>query len=110
MSDTPLAAPAGSGYVFAVADGSEFYIPGAFHVERDDELFLFDDDQEAALAAERDGFPLVRGMEDVPDGVYLDTEENRAAILLGLQKYPEYRTVTHPVEQEPGSQAGPVFT
>ena len=107
MSDTPVA-PAGSGYVFAVADGSEFYIPGALHVERDDGLFLFDDDQETALAAERDGFPLIRGMDGVPDGVYLDTEENRAAILLGLQKYPEYRTVAHPVEQEPNT--GPALT
>ena len=108
MSDTALTAPAGSGYVFAVADGSEFYIPGALHVERDDELFLFADDEEAALAAERDGFPLIRGMEDVPDGVYLDTEENRAAILLGLREHPEYRTATHTVEQ--GPQMGPALT
>ena len=110
MSDTALVAPAGSGYVFAVADGSEFYIPGALHVERDDELLMFDDDEKAALAAERDGFPLIRGMDGVPDGVYLDTGENRAAILLGLEKYPEYRTVTHTMEQEPDSKAGPVFT
>lgn len=108
MSDAALTAPAGSGYIFAIADGSEFYIPGALHVERDDELFLYADDEEAALAAERDGFPLIRGMEDVPDGVYLDTEENRAAILLGLQAYPEYRTVTHTVEQ--GPQMGPALT
>ena len=32
-------------------------------------------------------------MEDVPDGVYLDTEENRKAILRGLQQYPEYKNV-----------------
>ena len=108
MSDTPLTAPAGSGYVFAIADSSEFYIPGALHVERDDELLLFDDDEEAALAAERDGFPLIRGMDDVPDGVYLDTEENRVAILLGLREHPEYRTVTHTVEQ--GPQMGPALT
>ena len=44
MSDTALTALAGFGYVFAVADGSEFYIPGALRVERDDELLLFDDD------------------------------------------------------------------
>ena len=108
MSDTALTAPAGSGYVFAIADGSEFYIPGVLHVERDDELFLFADDEEAALAAERDGFPLIRGMEDVPDGVYLDTEENRTAILLGLREHPEYRTATHTVEQ--GPQMGPALT
>ena len=86
-------APPGSGYVFAIADGSGFYIPGALHVERDDELFLFADDEDAAHAAELAGFPLVHGMEDVPDGVYLDTEENRKAILRGLQQYPEYKNV-----------------
>jgi len=86
-----LTAPPGSGYVFAVADGSDFYIPGALHVERDDTLFLFADDEEAAKAAELAGFPLIHEMEDVPDGVYLDTEENRAAILRGLRQYPEYK-------------------
>ena len=86
-----LVAPPGSGYVFALADDSDFYIPGALHVERDDSLSLFPDDEEAAKAAEQDGFPLIHGMEDVPDGIYLDTEENREAILRGLRQYPEYR-------------------
>ena len=61
------------GYVFAIADGSEFYIPDAVHIERDDELFLFADDEQAAQAAERDGVRLIYGMEHVPDGVYVDT-------------------------------------
>ena len=107
MGDTAPVAPAGSGYVFAIADGSEFYIPDALHVERDDELFLFADDEEAALAAERDGFPLIHGMEDVPDGVYLDTAENRAVILRGLEEFPEYRKVSH--SQQPEMDAGPTF-
>ena len=51
-------APPGSGYVFAIADGSGFYIPGALHVERDDELFLFADDEEHPNAADLEGFPL----------------------------------------------------
>ena len=108
MSDSTPIAPAGSGYVFAIADNSSFYIPGALHVERDDTLFLFDDDEEAALAAERDGFPLIHGMEDVPDGVYLDTAENRAAILCGLREYPEYRTITH--TEEHGPETAPALT
>lgn len=81
------------GYLFAMADGSNFYIPDALHVERDDELFIFGDDAEAAKAAEQDGIRLIYGMEDVPDGVYVDTPENRAAILESLEKYPEYRSV-----------------
>ena len=80
------------GYVFAVAENSSFYIPNALHVERDDGLFLFPDDETAAKAAERDGVQLIYGMEDVPDGIYLDTPENRAAILDSLERYPEYRT------------------
>jgi len=89
------------GYVLALADCSEFYIPNALHVERDDEQFIFADDEEAAKAAERDGIRLIYGMEDVPDGVYLDTPENRAAILDSLEKYPEYRTVATADKQPP---------
>ncbi len=81
------------GYVLALADYSDFYIPNALHVERDDELFLFEDDEEAAKAAERDGVRLIYGMENVPDGVYVDTPENRTAILDSLEKYPEYRSI-----------------
>lgn len=81
------------GYVFALSENSSFYIPNALHVERDDDLFLFADDEEAAKAAERDGVQLIYGMEDVPDGIYLDTPENRAAIQDSLEKYPEYRAV-----------------
>ena len=89
------------GYVFAIAEDSSFYIPNALHVERDDDLFLFEDDAEAAKAAERDGVRLIYGMEDVPDGIYLDTPQNRAAILDSLEKYPEYRTVATTDEQNP---------
>ena len=109
MNDPIPVAPAGSGYVFAITDYSEFYIPGALHVERDDALFRFPDDETAALAAERDGFSLIHGMEDVPDGVYLDTEENRAVILHGLEEFPEYRNVAHTMSQQPEMDVGPTF-
>lgn len=89
------------GYVFAIAEDSSFYIPNALHVERDDELFLFADDEAAAKAAERDGVQLIHGMEDVPDGIYLDTPENRAAILDSLEKYPEYRSAAMADKQAP---------
>ena len=91
----------GKGYVIAYADNSQFYIPNALHIERDDELFLFPDDEEAARAAERDGIRLIYGMQDVPDGVYVDTPENRTAIQDGLEKYPEYRSVAASFEQHP---------
>lgn len=81
------------GYVLAVAEDSEFYIPGALHVERDDSVMICDHDEDAAKAAELDGVKLIHGMEYVPDGVYLDTPENRAMILAGLEKYPEYKEV-----------------
>ena len=81
------------GYVFAIADGSEFYIPDAVHIERDDELFLFADDEQAAQAAERDGVRLIYGMEHVPDGVSVDTPENREVIQKNLEAYPEYKKV-----------------
>lgn len=81
----------GKGYVIAVCDDSEFYIPNAEHIERDDSLWLFNSDEEAAIAAEKDGVRLIRGMPDVPDGVYIDSEENRKHIEAMLKQYPEYK-------------------
>jgi hypothetical protein len=80
LADAPVPDPAGRGYLFSVSDGEYPYIPGILHVERDDSLFKYPDDAAAALAAERDGIKLIHGMPHVPDGVYLDTQENRAAI------------------------------
>lgn len=91
----------GKGYVLAIAENSRFYIPDVLHVERDDSLFIYADDMEAARAAELDGVQLIHGMEHVPDGVYVDTPENRAAILESLEKYPEYRFDTAASEQAP---------
>lgn len=81
------------GYVLAFADNSDFYIPNVLHVERNDDLMLCQDDEEAAKMAERDGIELIYDMENVPDGVYVDTPDNRAAIMAGLEKYPEYKDV-----------------
>jgi hypothetical protein len=55
-------------------------MPGILHVQRDDSMFKYPDDRAAALAAEQDGIKLIYGMAYVPDGVYLDTTENRTAI------------------------------
>lgn len=77
-------------YVIAIADGSEFYIPDALHIERNDELFLVEDDEKASVEAEKDGVKLIYGMEGVPDRVYIDTKENRKVISEMLIKYPEY--------------------
>ena len=71
------------GYVPAYADNSSFYIPGVLHVERDDSRMLCEDDEAASVLAEEDGIRWV----------YIDTPENRDAIIAGLEKYPEYREV-----------------
>lgn len=78
------------GYLISVAYDT-FYIPDALHIERDDELMMYDGDFEAAKAAEQDGIKLIYGMRDVPDGIYIDTPENREIILTGLEREPEYR-------------------
>ena len=73
------------GYVFAVCqDADDPYICGALHVERDDQAvpWVYETDEEAARAAERDGVKLLYGIPYVEDAIYLDTPENRQ--LLGL--------------------------
>ena len=78
-------------WLFAYAEGSEFYIPKALHIERNDELMLVEDDAEACAEAEKEGIPLIYGLEGVPDGVYVDSEENREIIAKKVQQYPEYK-------------------
>ena len=67
------------------------YIPEALHVERIDDMALYDGDFEAAKAAEQDGVRLIYGMDGIPDGIYIDTPENRELIRKGLGLYPDYR-------------------
>ena len=43
----------------------------------DTKNWLYNDDTEAALAAQRDSVKLVYGIQYVDNGVYLDTPENR---------------------------------
>ena len=84
-----------SGYVFAVCqDADDPYICGALHVERDDQAipWVYETDEEAARAAERDGVKLLYGIPHVEDGVYLDTPENRQ--LLGLYSKDMQRTLS----------------
>lgn len=77
-------------WVLAYADGSEYYIPGALHVERNDALMKVKDDEAAARAAKRAGVPLITDIKGVPKNVYVDTLENRQIIARMLQLYPEY--------------------
>ena len=66
------------GYVItACQDADDPYICGALHVERDDSSWMYESDDEAARAAERNGVKLLYGIPYVEDGVYLDTPENR---------------------------------
>ncbi|MDR2088510.1 MAG: hypothetical protein LBP73_04040 [Clostridiales Family XIII bacterium] len=77
--EIPDSAPERKGYVVAESDG-DGYIPGALHIERNDSLFMYPNDSEAARAAEADGVKLIYGLPYIPDGMYLDTPENRALI------------------------------
>lgn len=92
------------GYVIAISDDSDFYIPNALHIERNDSSipWLYADDAEAAIAAEHDGINLIHGMEHVPDGVYIDTPENRNIIVTALEQFPQYRYAENVVEQSNG--------
>lgn len=78
-------------WVLMYADGSEFYIPNALHLERNDELMLVEDDEQASKEAEKAGISLIHDMEDVLKGVYVDTEENREIIIKMLNIYPKYK-------------------
>lgn len=71
------------GYVISRAEGSSFYVDNVEHIERDDNCypFMYQDDEEAVRAAEADGIKLIRDMPGVPDGVYVDTSENRHLLL-----------------------------
>ena len=76
------------GYVIAVTDDSDYYLPNAEHIERNDSStpWLYQDDGEAAKGAERDGIKLIYGMNGIDDGVHIDTLENRKIIQSALQK------------------------
>lgn len=77
----PLEPDEPKGYIISVTDDDRsFYIPNITHIERDDSLNIYLDDDTAAKAAEKDGIKLIYGIPFVPDGVYLDTPENRESI------------------------------
>ena len=70
----------------------QFHIPHALYVcvFRDLVGTEFADESYATKLAERDGVKLIFGMPQVPDGLYLDTEQNREII----QKYLAHKTPT----------------
>ena len=80
----------GDRWLLVYVEGSSFCIPGALHVEGNDDLRIFKDDDEACVETEKDGISLIYGMEGVPDRTYVDTDENRDIIRRMLKKYPEY--------------------
>lgn len=86
-----------SKWLFSYADGSDFYIPNVLHIEKNDSLKLGDkyDDKQASRDAEKEGISLIYNMEGVPNGVYVDTEENRNIITEMLILYPEYKKLTN---------------
>jgi hypothetical protein len=89
--DVELMGKEENSWVFAYASGSEFYIPNALHIERNDDLMLVEGDEQASKEAEKAGIALIYDFEGVPDGVYVDTEENRNIINKMLNIHPEYK-------------------
>ena len=87
-------------WLFCYATGSYFYIHNALHVARNEEFMssmgnYTYDDNDACHQAEQDGVPFIYGMKHVPDGVYVDTEENRQIIRRMLEEYPFYKNVVN---------------
>ena len=71
----------GKGYIItACHSDSGSFIRDALHVEMDTENWLYNDDDEAARAAQRDGVKLIYGAPFVTDGIYLDTPKNREIV------------------------------
>lgn len=82
------------GYVVSRANSSGPYIPGAFYVTKDEysnDSYTLLDDKAAAKVAEKNSVKLIYGMDCVPNGVYLDTEANRAHIAEMLRKHPKLK-------------------
>ena len=80
--------PKEKGYVISVCpDYNSSYIPGAYHIERNDSLipWVYKTDKEAARNAEKDGIRLIYKMERVKDGIYIDTDENRKILTSFLE-------------------------
>jgi hypothetical protein len=79
-----------TGYLIIYAENSEYYIPNALHIQKNDDKNIFEDDYKAALQAKKDGIPLICNMRGIEDNVYIDTLENREIIEKALKDYPEY--------------------
>ena len=71
------------------------YIPEAFYLKRNTALknCPYETDDEVAHAAHNDGIRLIYDMDGIPDGVYLDTPQNRTHILAALIASPQYKTL-----------------
>lgn len=63
------------GYAIFTSD----YGNGAEHIQKIDSMDVFDDDEEAAEQAEKDGIKIIHDMEfdDENSAAYIDTPENR---------------------------------
>ena len=71
----------GKGYIITACNSENGpFIRDALHVEMDTENWIYNDDDEAARAARRDGVKLIYGVPFVADGIYLDTPENRKIV------------------------------
>lgn len=80
-----------AGYSESESD-CETILPGTLVVERIDALMMYDDDFYASRQAELDGsFSFINDIPDLEKGLYIDSPENRKAVLDALATHPEFR-------------------
>jgi len=86
------------GYIFAVCDDSDYYIPNALHIQRYDSRIpqLYQNDKEAAKAAEKNGVKMIYDMSGVDDGVYIDSQKNRELI----EKYLNAKSIEEAIKSK----------
>ena len=78
--DTRRSSGKGSMITACRSDSGPF-IRDALHVEMDTQNWVYNDDDEAARAAQRDGVKLIYGVQFVTDNIYIDTPENRKILI-----------------------------
>ena len=88
------------GYKIVTCEDSiiDKYLPGILHVERDPVMGRYETDEEAALAAAKDGVLIIMDEEgplsELPR-IYIDVPKNRANILELCEHWPEYLVMTY---------------
>ena len=68
------------GYAEFDNNDTTYYIPGALHIAKIDEMNMFDDDVSACKQAKKDGVKFINDIRGIRNNMYIDTVENREII------------------------------